>query len=74
LDTSDASSTIIVRVASADERHAHVIIVLHRDKDYAFTDATSFAVMEQLGTSQAFALDDHFIQHGFSTLTQESER
>jgi uncharacterized protein len=34
------------------------------DKAYSFTDALSFAVMERLGISIAFALDQHFDQFG----------
>ena len=36
------------------------------DKDWSFTDCTSKVVMEQLGITQAFALDHHFKQ--FSTV------
>jgi len=36
------------------------------DKSWSFTDCTSYAVMQRLGMTQAFALDDHFRQFGFT--------
>ena len=35
---------------------------------FAFTDATSFVIMERLHISQAFAFDYHFAQYGFELL------
>lgn len=37
----------------------------YADKEYSFTDVTSFLVMEQLGIRQAFTFDRHFSQAGF---------
>jgi len=37
----------------------------YRDKDFSFTDCTSFVVMEELGTRKALTLDRHFAQMGF---------
>jgi len=34
------------------------------DKDFSYTDATSFALAESLELEQAFAVDDHFRQYG----------
>ena len=39
-----------------------------RDKDYSFTDCTSFVVMQELRLKQALTTDDHFRQMGFRTL------
>lgn len=36
------------------------------DKDFSFTDCTSFALMERLKVKSAFAFDVHFRQYGFS--------
>ena len=36
-----------------------------RDKDYSFTDCTSFVVMKELKLRQALATDRHFSQMGF---------
>ena len=38
------------------------------DKDFSFTDCTSFAVMKMLGMNEAFSFDRHFDQYGFIRL------
>ena len=60
----DRSTTTIVRVSAADERRAREIIAQYRDKDFSFTDALSFAVMERLRIVLAFTYDRHFAQYG----------
>jgi uncharacterized protein len=65
------SATTIVRVSVRDEQRARQIIATYMDKDFTFTDATSFAVMERLRIRHAFTFDDDFRQYGFTTLTPE---
>lgn len=62
----DASRTTIVRVRASDEARAKQIIFQYTDKDFSFTDAISFAVMERLGITWAFTFDRHFAQYGFT--------
>jgi hypothetical protein len=40
----------------------------HRDKDYSFTDCTSFVVMRELRLKEALTTDRHFRQAGFRVL------
>jgi len=40
----------------------------HRDKDFSFTDCTSFVVMRELKIRQALTTDVHFRQMGFQIL------
>jgi len=40
----------------------------YTDKDFSFTDCTSFIVMELLKIKQAFSFDRHFNQYGFIRL------
>ncbi len=61
----DTSTVRVVRVAERDERRAREIIAQYTDKDFSYTDATSFAVMERLHIRQAFSLDSDFEQFGF---------
>jgi len=69
----DRSGTTYVRVRMADERRAREIIFTHTDKDYSYTDATSFAVMERLRIGAAFTFDRHFVQYGFAVLGLETQ-
>ncbi len=40
----------------------------HRDKDYSFTDCSSFVVMRELRLKEALTTDRHFRQAGFGVL------
>jgi predicted nucleic acid-binding protein len=60
---------LIEPVTPADEKRAKEIIHRYVDKTFSYTDATSFAVMERLSVSEAFAFDPHFQQFGLKVLT-----
>jgi len=62
------SQTRIYRVREAEERKALEIIRKYTDKEFSLVDAMSFATMERLHLTQAFAFDHHFAQYGFSLL------
>jgi predicted nucleic acid-binding protein len=55
----------VERATEADESRAREIIYTYSDKDFSFTDALSFAVMERLVLKEAFAFDRNFLQYGF---------
>ncbi len=62
-------STInVVRVGVEDEERAKEIILQYNDKDFSYTDATSFAVMDRLDIQYAFSFDHHFRRFGFILL------
>jgi predicted nucleic acid-binding protein len=44
---------------------ARSVFFRHRDKDYSFTDCTSFVVMRDLRLKEALTTDRHFRQIGF---------
>lgn len=63
------------RVTEDDEIRARRIIRDFSDKDFSYTDATSFAVMARLNIRIAFALDEHFAQYGgFLVLPLQDEQ
>jgi predicted nucleic acid-binding protein len=43
----------------------------HQDKEWGFTDCTSFVVMNRNGIKQAFTTDHHFEQAGFTILLKD---
>jgi predicted nucleic acid-binding protein len=54
----------VIRVTEDHEQRAWDIICEFDDKDFSFTDATSFAVSESLAIEEALAVDRHFHQVG----------
>jgi uncharacterized protein len=63
----------ILRVSQDDERRAWEIVERYTDKDFSFTDATSFAVMERLAITHALSLDAHYAQYGWVMLQVERD-
>lgn len=59
-----ASQLRVIRVTEDQENRAWEIILEFADKDFLYTDATSFAVTEDLGVGEALAVDRHFHQFG----------
>jgi predicted nucleic acid-binding protein len=59
-----------VYITEALEGQAWEIFARYEDKDFSFTDCTSFAVMRQLGIATAFAFDEHFEQAGFTRVPE----
>jgi predicted nucleic acid-binding protein len=55
-------------VLPRDEEAAKDIVRRYADKEFSYTDATSFAVMERLGIAAAFGCDIHFKQYGLQLL------
>ncbi len=48
------------------EKAAWKIFEKHADKNFSFTDCTSFAVMEAEAIRNVFTFDQHFAQYGFA--------
>jgi predicted nucleic acid-binding protein len=56
----ESSLVRVVTVTPTDEERAWDIFCKYQDQDYSFVDCTSFAVMERMKLSTAFAFDRHF--------------
>lgn len=54
----------VIRVTDADLAEAWRIFRDFGDKAWSFTDCTSYAVMQRLSITTAFAFDEHFRQFG----------
>jgi len=57
----------ILRVTAPIEEKSWEIFKKYADKDFSFTDCTSFVIMEQEAISTAFTFDKHFQQFGLQT-------
>ena len=60
----------LVRLDEDVEEKAWAILEQHGDKDWSYVDATSFALIERDGGSEAFAFDVHFGQRGLRVLPE----
>lgn len=58
----------LVRVESGIDDDAWAILEQHRDKQWSYVDATSFALIERDGGGEAFAFDADFAQRGLRVL------
>jgi predicted nucleic acid-binding protein len=56
------------RVDSDRFEKARHLFVQYRDKDFSFTDCTSFVVMGELRLTHALTIDRHFRQMGFQAV------
>lgn len=58
----------VLWVTEALEKAAWDIFEKRSDKDYSFTDCTSFALMDAEAIRNAFTFDEHFSQQGHNTV------
>lgn len=58
----------VIAITQFDMERAWNILEKYSDKDFSFTDCTSFGLMERLKIKSAFSFDYHFIQFGFNLL------
>ena len=54
----------IIELSIQDKERAGAIFRKYSDKNFSFTDCTSFALMEHLDIKEAFSFDKHFRQIG----------
>ena len=71
----DASSRIRwERIDASRAEKARAWFFEWTDKDFSFTDCTSFVVMEELGLQRALTTDRHFAQAGFDVVPGAPDR
>lgn len=58
----------IVHISQEVLNKAWEIFEKYSDKDFSFTDCSSFGLMDILGMKEAFSFDKHFEQFGFVRL------
>ena len=63
-----SANTMVVRIDEGIFAEAWRLYSERLDKEWSFTDCTSFIVMGQMGLTDAFTSDHHFEQAGFNIL------
>ncbi len=63
-----SSFATLISVKDEDEDRAWEIFLKYKDKDFSYTDCTSFAVMERLKMDTAFSFDKHFLAMKFKVM------
>ncbi|MEX2555729.1 MAG: PIN domain-containing protein [Actinomycetota bacterium] len=58
----------LVRIEPEIEEEAWRILESHADKSWSYVDASSFALMEQEGVTEAFSFDRDFAQRGLKVV------
>ena len=61
-------SVEIIHITEGIENQAWELFKRYSDKEFSFTDCTSFVVMRQLGLTETFTNDHHFEQMKFTIL------
>lgn len=64
----DGGAIDLVHLDRTTEQKAWEILERHDDKRWSYVDATSFALIERDGASEAFAFDAHFLQRGLQVV------
>lgn len=64
----DPAVVDLLRISADDETAAWNLFLDRPDKEYSFTDCTSFVLMRRLGLQQAASLDRDFQREGFEVL------
>jgi len=60
LKLKDSRFVSLISVKDEDEERAWEIFLKYKDKDFSYTDCTSFAVMKRFKMDAAFTFDSHF--------------
>jgi uncharacterized protein len=63
-DVLEQGGTRLERVSEADFASACEVYEQFNDKQWSFTDCTSYVVMQRLNIKEAFSFDHHFRQFG----------
>ena len=66
-----SANTMVVRVDKEVFGEAWRLYSERLDKEWSFTDCTSFIVMNRMGLTDAFTSDHHFEQAGFNILLKD---
>ena len=73
-DVWDNPAVHLEQASFDDQKSALQILRHHRDKNFSFSDAVSFAVMARMKIHSAISFDAHFRQYGlFKIITSDTD-
>ncbi len=61
----EASNIKVLHVTEKDEHSAKEIFIKYKDKDFSFTDCTSFTLIDKHSIDATLTLDEHFSHYGY---------
>lgn len=61
----DDSDITILHITEKDEYSAKEIFIKYKDKDFSYTDCTSFILIDKYSIDASLSLDEHFSQYGY---------
>lgn len=61
----EVSNIKVLHVSEKDEQIAKELFIKYKDKDFSYTDCTSFALIDKYSIDAALSLDEHFSQYGY---------
>ncbi len=64
----DSLDINLVFQTEGDHGEVSKLLARYHDKEFSYTDALSFVLMERLGVPTAFTFDAHFQQYGVEVL------
>lgn len=64
----DSLDINLIFQTEADHGEVYQLLARYEDKNFSYTDAFSFVVIERLGLGAAFTFDAHFRQYGVEVL------
>ena len=59
------SNIRMLRIAEGDENSAKEIFIKYKDKNFSYTDCTSFALIDKHSIDSILSLDEHFNQYAY---------
>lgn len=61
----DISNIRVLRITEGDENSAREIFIKYKDKNFSYTDCTSFALIDKHSIDSILSFDEHFNQYTY---------
>jgi predicted nucleic acid-binding protein len=61
----EISNIKVLHISEKDEQIAKEIFIKYKDKDFSYTDCTSFTLIDKYSLDAALSLDEHFSHYSY---------